>query len=725
MELLVPLTWPIEKSDLQMTVNHHRQVPYLRLAQVNYKRGILNHDAIKILRKVVRIGLPSIALPLAERTSRDEGIIKLVVYFLRNIAIISVPPNLKDDGDENEVSRSATIEAFHYQDILHLLLTMSSGMGEDFNTQDVIIMEVLFYLFKGVDIEKLFMNEDEAGLKRSEELQTLLSKEATMLRDYARNAPTRHNRFGTMIWVKRDDNRVSTISGQDALMNDQKTLQKLDKTKKWNKPKPRAKKNESSNASNNDFDLPEPLTPSATKHLRSFVQDFLDSAFNPLFHHIRKAIEREAERLLDIHSRQFFYLIGWFLQANRERRKLAQKAQKDPSIDEADAGGYSIIASVLTQETFIDLNRFMQQSYDKKEWDHLNAGMRCFTQILLTVQEMSESPLEEDQTIAENIQNRIFYEETTHDRIVSIVRYYSNQGFGYLNACTELAHVYLRVLEHYSKQNVEMQVRSRRRARKKKQKVAKPSDAEPEADDEGASEDEDEDIAKAEHTSTERKFDFTRFASKFLTQGCVDTFVDLARYHRDLTPQQLKRAHRFFYRIAFKLDMSVMLFRVDIINLFHKMIKGPEGLHYSGPEYREWEDLVRQVFKKLIRKMAERPPLAVEMLFSKINATAHYLEYGHEKQTSSAKSRATAELEVKPGLSWNEQIGVAVRLLLDQGKSDAVTWVKGVLLSAVSERRAWEGQGEALRSIEQPAEGQDEVNQSRAPSIGQYPLAMT
>ena len=59
-----------------------------------------------------------------------------------------------------------------------------------------------------------------------------------------------------------------------------------------------------------------------------------------------------------------------------------------------------------------------------------------------------------------------------------------------------------------------------------------------------------------------------------MTQGCIDTFVTFTSYYTDLKPAQLKRSHRFFYRVAFKQEMSVMLFRVNIIALFYKMIKG-------------------------------------------------------------------------------------------------------------------------------------------------------
>ena len=179
-------------------------------------------------------------------------------------------------------------------------------------------------------------------------------------------------------------------------------------------------------------------------------------------------------------------------------------------------------------------------------------------------------------------------------------------------------------------------------------------------------ESDDEDEARAERTSHERKFDFARFASRFLSQGCIDTFVTFTSYYNDLKPSQLKRSHRFFYRVAFKQDISVMLFRVDIIALLYKMIKGPEGLDPLASCFKEWDELVKQLLKKCTKKIQKRPELVVEMLFSKINSTAHYLEYGFEKQTVTTKPRAAAELEVKPGMEWEKQIGVVVSAMLDR-----------------------------------------------------------
>ena len=718
LELLVPLTWPIEKNDMQMTVNHHRHVPYLQLAQTSYKRSILEHESGAILRTVVRIGLPSIALPMGERSPRDEGIIKLLLYFFRNVAMISPPPNVPYEGKEGEISRSATIEAFHRQDVLALLLTISSNMGEDFNTQDTVIMEVLFHLLKGVDVEKLFMNKEQLRSINTDELKSLLAQEAGMHRSYARNAPTRHNRFGTMIWLKRDDAKVSTVSGQDVLKNGQQTLSKMDQSKKWNKPKQRLKNEE---LAYDRFDMPVALTESASTHLRAFVEEFLDSSFNPLFNHIRKAIEREAERVLEAHKQQFFYLVSWFLEAERVRRKSkreAEKKRRDKKLDETfEPDSFSLIASVLNQESFILLNRFMQDRLDLKAWREVHAGMRCFTQILLIVQDMSESVLDEDQEIAENIQNRIFYEESTHDRVVSILRGYKDQGFGYLDSCTELSHVFLRMLERYSRENVNLQVRSRRRARKSKKAAAQQRGETNEEDEDQASEM--EDVAEAERVSKERKFDFARFSTKFMTQACVDTFVCFTKYYGDLNTEQLKRAHRFFYRVAFKRDLSVVLFRLDILALFNKMIKGPEGLDSAGPLFKEWDELVKQLIRKLIKKLEQRPELAVELLFSKINSTIFYLEYGYEKQTSSSKPRPPATLEVRGSMTIEEQIGVAVAVLHHENIGQ-IDWVIKILASAASERQSWEA-GEAARQELEPSfnpetQQQEELG-SKAPSV--------
>ena len=77
---------------------------------------------------------------------------------------------------------------------------------------------------------------------------------------------------------------------------------------------------------NSDFGARVELTEGARNHLRRFVEDFLDSSFNPLFASLRKAIEREADRVQDtMHPKQYFYLISWFLNAEAARRDQSRR----------------------------------------------------------------------------------------------------------------------------------------------------------------------------------------------------------------------------------------------------------------------------------------------------------------------------------------------------------------------------------------------------------------
>lgn len=696
LELLTPLTWPIEKNKETMTINHHRHVPVLELAQLNYKRDIINFDSARLLHTSVRVALPSMAIPIGDRTQRDVGIIKLVLYFLRNIAMIATPRGLKFDGDESQVSRSALIDAFSFQDIFFTLLTIASNMGEDFKTEDVIVMEIIFHLIKRVDVKKLFLNEQELRKAKTDELADAMKKEASMLRSYNRKAPTRHSRFGTMLWVQKSDGKVSSLSGQDALNDVSARERMLDESKTFRPPR-RAAKEE---MEPKDLGPPVVLNARANKQLREFVEEFLDSGFNPLFQQVRKTLERDGVEVMQHHAQQFFYTVAWFLEAERARQQ--SKKGKRPSSEEQ-VSSFQLVATVLNQEMFITLKRYLGKAYTDGDWRELNAVMRCFTQILLTVQEMFASENEEDQEIAENALSRLFYEETNHDNVVNIVRSYKDQGFDYLDACTELVHTYMRVLEAYSKENVDMQVRSKRRTKRKK-KAPKNGGAEAGEGIVGDADDDDsaDDQAAAEKNAKERKFDFTKFANKFVPQGVVDTFVKFTKYYRDLDDSQLKRAHRYFYRLAFKQEMSVMLFRVDIIHLFYNIIQGPEPLDKNMGMHKEWVEIVKQIIRRCVKKIEERPALVIELLFSKINATAYYLEYGYDKQViSTSTPRPAAELEFRRiDLMLDEQIATAVSLLLDKNESEHIDWVKSQLAACEEERLIWEASEKARLMVE-------------------------
>ncbi|KAG0632893.1 timeless protein-domain-containing protein [Tuber brumale] len=705
-ELLVPLTWPFERYDSQTTVNHHRHIPVLQFAQAGYKKAILQHPSKRILSNIVRVALPSIAVPPNERTERDEGIIKLVLYFFRNLVMIEHPMITETDTGE-EISRSATIDALKEQNVLHLLLVMSSGMGNEFNTQDVVVMEVIYHLVKSVDIEKMFLTDEQESQKQGQDLTALLKLEDEMKRTSIRGASTRHNRFGTTVWIERGDKTRSFVSGQGALLGKSTGLDKMDASKKWKKPGGADTKGISRKT---EHDMSLTLERHTKAKLREFIEDFLDAGFNPLFSHLRRAIDRDAQRLVESNQQQYFYLIAWFLKAERIRRKTFANSE-DPATSEIESFG--LVASVLNQESLITLNRRMTDWFDTKQWTPLQSSMRCFTQILLTVQDMAISPLEDDQDIAENIQNRLFYEEVTLDLVVMILRAYTRQPFGWLDDCTEMVHVHLRMLERFSKQHEHMFIRSRKRARAQRKKNPTSEDG-----DGGVPEEGDEEMVELSKVAMkERAFDYSRFEQKFLTQSCVNTFLAFIGNYKELNYGQMKRAIVFFHRVFVKREQEVLLFRIDIIELFNRILQGPDGLPNSHPARKEVDQFFKHYMRKLVKMLEKRPELYVELLFTKVNSTMHYLQFGYDKQTNVSKPREAAELRIKPGLEFNEQVSVAVGTLLNENKGDAVDWLKTVLAAAISERKSWEAEEEARLALGAEATDPDsETNPRPSPS---------
>ncbi|KAI7703412.1 hypothetical protein KC353_g14139, partial [Hortaea werneckii] len=182
----------------------------------------------------------------------------------------------------------------------------------------------------------------------------------------------------------------------------------------------------------------------------------------------------------------------------------------------------------------------------------------------------------------------------------------------------------------------------------------------------------------------------------------------------ELNPAQLKRCHRYLYRLAFKHELAVYLFRVDILALLHKLIKGPQGLSPETEGFKDWEQLVQQIFRRCIKWMSKdtegegwKEMCMVEMLFTKIPNTVFYLQNGYERVVEKRPPRAPAELEFKASVEDERKVPVAVSVLLEQGKGDALDWVKKELERAVEERQAWMD-AENTKSATEPAREDDE-----------------
>jgi replication fork protection complex subunit Tof1/Swi1 len=162
-ELLVQLTWQIELDPLRTDKIQCNYEAPLKFAQIGYKNAILHNPEHNILRPIVRIALPSMAIPRRDRPERDDHIISLVICLLRNVVEISArsTESAGMDQQKNENSRSETILAFERSDIFNLIAALAAGTTEEYEKIDCLLLEILYHLVKGVRVEDLFSTTGE------------------------------------------------------------------------------------------------------------------------------------------------------------------------------------------------------------------------------------------------------------------------------------------------------------------------------------------------------------------------------------------------------------------------------------------------------------------------------------------------------------------------------------------------------------------------------------
>lgn len=249
LELIVPLTWPLELNKMTANANQYLHKPALDQARVRYKQAILTHPKQKVLKAAIRLAIPGIKVSLRDRTSRDEGILKLVVYFFRNLLAIEIIDSILDA--DNDISTSSTLLGYQKQNVLDFLVTIAAGIGTTFEIQDTIILECLFHMLKGISAKEVMADTESVNAVRHcdgppkkrpdqtkgpDDLSGLLKKEKEMESSFNRHAASRHNRFGTMVsMVINDDTRLA-LSGQKGLASMSESLEQLDAKKKWHKP---------------------------------------------------------------------------------------------------------------------------------------------------------------------------------------------------------------------------------------------------------------------------------------------------------------------------------------------------------------------------------------------------------------------------------------------------------------------------------------------------------
>lgn len=686
LEVLVLLTWPLD-----------RKIPnYAALSrmQLTYKKAIL---LCAVVKNIIKLALPLLAKPRLDREPRDNAVMRLVLFFLRNVLFIEpIDPSLSTKtlqkllvvGDTmppgvspEDVSVAAVATVFKKSNALMFILTVASALGSDLDKELLggITTEVVFLIVRGIDpkvrVGHTPQTHRNIDINASTPLKPLTSTAGMNLADLLetetrrkntqnKNLQTRHGRFGTLVSLRSGDDTNYVVSGQHALRSTHATLDKIDSQKKWTE---RTKFKYDSDEFVRRREPP-------LSELLEFVEQFLSGGcFNTVVDCASSHMAAVSDMtLIDEYDKAaYFLMVGWFFEYEREQksRKVGENKKNDDGKNENEKNGentneenengridgesdqFGAVGAALGEINFILLISLIRDSFSHRRWSTLHTALRCFHEILLVATQLFHADGTQ-RDLAEGIFRKLFSLSDFIGLLVQIPQTAAKHSPEYLRTCVDVVHTILKSFESFANEDVRLYVQQRRRQRKK------------EAVEVGY--DSDDEVREARSRIQERKLDFAVTEARFFhTQTITAHIVHFSRYE-ELSAAEIKRCLRYFHRLFVARKDFGALYRLDFMNVLHRVRN-----HVArGSSLRAHIDEFICYFMKKFKQAIQRWPLPIELLFPRFEdpEARTFVSTGelYLKPDKALAPRLAGEVEFVREMLLDEQIKVLVGAIGDR-----------------------------------------------------------
>ncbi|GAA5927146.1 hypothetical protein JCM1841_006062 [Sporobolomyces salmonicolor] len=683
-ELIGAMTWPInvaeELRDAQLLGELKQTIDYSTLlnAQLSYKSEILRSGALRQMHIILG---NSLAKNRRDRTPKDENVISLVLHTFRNLAAMKDRVLTSESADAIEESslQSELILQLSSENILELLLAMAAQAdSSDYAPWNMVVLDILHLIFRSVKPEELLIPVQKIEGNR---LKDLLDLEARQQSDLFGIKGSRHSRFGTTIAVQSDGKKYILHKQSTLAEGPEKTLDKVKRSK--------AKKVRQED----DLAPPAKLRPEAIKVLYETSKLFLESAFNPFFASTLRDIRMERLKVRESDTIRFLFLARFFL----EFFLLVYREEEARGISHLSEEGhdFGLIAEMTEPQAIGFVTQRLKVALEEKPplWTDLHAGIDCFTQILLTIEALQASGNPEHVDVAEILQNKLYYEAETLDLVLTVLVKYNAQSYKYLDSVINLSYTLLRMLEKYSKSKAYMYVRKKKagRAAKKKKNDGEAEDG----DGLGMGEDEEEEeIERGTVSFGEHAFQFEKFEQRFADEAVLATCMTyLESYKTFKSPEQMKRIVALMHRQAVKAKSEGLFYKPTVLELFKRLLEDPNVTSAREGPNVDLRKLIDYILRKFFKAVQEHPLLLLECFFPKTKTQLGKMRMGEADPYASSdddtlmyRAKKIGEVEVQPGFTHTQQIGIAITCLVDGENLPLVELVKTQLVLASAAR---------------------------------------
>lgn len=666
LELLVLLTWPTELKSKTHPEEYSARAK-VRLAQLRYKHHILTYKGGRTFKAVIRLGLNALTIPEEDREPRDLSILRLIVYFIRNILYIEPLPAtngkkavsnfLQYPGGihPSDLSMQSIIPVFEKNNVFMFLISIAHSVLTNIRDEQfgLLVVESLYLITREIDTDHLIyalasdVSQDKAAnvvppasAAAGLDLTALLSEEDKRRKKLKSVMSTRHGRFGTLLSLKNSNNAsYIAISGQKALPSTYDTLQKLDSTKKWHKTS-------TFRYDSNDFvrDATIILKGRPLVAFLSFIDRLLSSgSFNNLLsfvsRHFTNLVNDDIGRAGILHAidshelASYFLTVSWFFRFKRRKALVLTEVDLAPKEDNLT---YGSVGAALSEVNFILLISYLRSSFDVRDFNSLHVALVCFREMLLIansifvkertqkeIELLSEEDINEDREMAEGIIRKLFSQKEFLDLCVNIPKTADKHSPEYLKVAVSVVHTLLRSFETLSNEDVHLFIRTRRRMRKLKNGNGLNQQMDREhwhLIDRGSDEEDDEEELK--FITRERKLDYKNSEVRFFHPAIVSTHIKYLSRYEDMTHDEIKKGISYFHRLFVIRKDYLALYRLDFVVLLNDL---QSFLPRSSGIRRHVDEFVVYFMKKFQDAILSFP-LAIELLFPRFE-NLEYMTY--------------------------------------------------------------------------------------------------
>ncbi|RIA89771.1 timeless protein C terminal region-domain-containing protein [Glomus cerebriforme] len=759
-ELMVIMTWPedpneqsreiLERDDEDNNIdfdinnstkneehnNKKRKEPALSkirellTARSNYKFYVLKKSAV--IYQIYLLLERYLGIVTKERTERDQNIIRLLLNFCRNLLAIDDPPNSESlsKNKRSQVHHDLILE-YKNAKLIDLFLKLSTNK-EDALEWDIILIDIFYHIFLGVNPNSLFVDIKKETMWKA---QKLLNEE--LVKKGKRNNVNPH--YKGSVWIINPDGPDLVVHKQKALKGD--GLQALDdiKKKKYERTKPL-----------DEFDRlrkQQILNPHVQDCLKSTALSFLENGFKFLLRSLKKDLINGEYDDIPQTMVHYSYIVRYFLELRlllKQKNTIYSYLSSSVSSDDRQKEPHSknlydfeIISKIMDGDGIRLAYRMIRLLREKKLWSELHFAVEYLKQNFLTIKVLASSEDVNEKWIADELQIEIYRELVDLEIIPELVREYKShsQSIGYLQSAVATAHVFLQLLENCVKSNKYVEPCKKLQPLKKKNDK---SHTTKETLDSNIMKNYHDEESENEEPNINYKVIFGKIENKFVNEITVKNYTLLLEEYQEIDSESIKHVTMMFFRIAKHCQLEAMFFKLSIMEIFYRILKD-----YSDTKQRlnhpqkDLKTFIEWIVNKLIIQLKKNPLMYIELLFPKNISDVKLLqnEYVYEienkkrlksrkvdntdttektetpfelqKQSehvdkilktrkprkSQKKLLNVVEFEYNSSLDWPSKIGVVVAILVDEGKLPILQWLQSVVHMVVRKRsKAADGQ---------------------------------